>query len=47
VNDDEALDVADVTALLDYLFLSGPAPSAPFPAAGPDPSGDGLDCTRS
>ena len=44
VNDDEALDVTDVIALLGWLYQDGPPPMPPFPGTGPDPSGAGLDC---
>jgi parallel beta-helix repeat protein len=45
-NDDGALDIADATRLLEYLFTAGPALPPPFPAPGPDPTEDSLDCTR-
>ena len=45
-NDDESINLTDVLVLLNYLFELGPAPSAPFPGTGPDPSGTALDCTR-
>jgi len=48
VNDDGLHpDIADVIYLLGYLFpgKSGSLPPpAPFPACGPDPTPDGLDC---
>ncbi|MCA8962155.1 MAG: hypothetical protein KDC38_16630 [Planctomycetes bacterium] len=43
-NDDGGVDVSDPIYLLTYLFTSGPAPSAPFPTAGIDPTPDGLAC---
>ena len=45
VNDDGALDLADPVYLIIYLTGLGPAPEAPFPVAGPDPSPDlGYPC---
>ena len=45
VNDDGALDLADPVYLIVYLTGLGPAPEAPFPVAGPDPSPDlGYPC---
>ncbi|MBI4585104.1 MAG: lamin tail domain-containing protein [Planctomycetes bacterium] len=45
VFDDGQLDLSDVIALLQYLFLRGsPLPPAPFPACGPDPDPPGLGC---
>jgi len=38
VNDDTVLDLADPVYLLGFLMGAGPAPFAPFPVAGPDPS---------
>ena len=46
VDDDETLNVTDVISLLNYLFKSGEAPGAPFPAAGEDPAGTQLGCQR-
>jgi len=43
-NDDGALNVADPVHTLGYLFSSTPAPPAPFPACGPDPTTEILDC---
>ncbi len=37
-NDDGIVDIADVTALVDYLFLGGTPPPPPFPLCGPDPT---------
>jgi len=39
VNEDGAVDASDVLFLINYLFVSGPAPN---PAALGDPSGDCL-----
>ncbi len=38
VNDDTVLDLADPVYLLGFLMGAGPAPFAPFPVAGPDPT---------
>ncbi|MBI4601038.1 MAG: CotH kinase family protein, partial [Planctomycetes bacterium] len=46
VDDNELLNVTDAVGLLNYLFKSGAAPRAPFPAEGTDPSGTGLGCQR-
>lgn len=43
-NDSGALDLADTVYLLTYLFADGPAPPAPFPGSGEDPTADDLDC---
>ncbi|MEM7263527.1 MAG: dockerin type I repeat-containing protein, partial [Planctomycetota bacterium] len=45
VNDDGNVDVGDTIFVLNYQFIAGPAPSAPFPHAGIDPTPDPLDCT--
>lgn len=45
-DDNEALNLADSLVILNYLFKDGPAPPAPFPLAGVDPSGDELGCER-
>ncbi len=36
-NGDERIDVADPVYLIQYSFLGGQAPPAPFPQPGPDP----------
>ena len=41
VNDDGMLSFADPLCLADFLVGGGPAPPAPFPAAGVDPTEDG------
>ena len=46
-DDQGDLNVVDAVYLLEYLFQGGPAPPAPFPAAGEDPTGDDLGCERS
>jgi hypothetical protein len=44
-NDDGRIDIADPLSTLDYLFLGrGTVPPAPFPAAGLDPTEDGMGC---
>jgi len=44
IDDDEAIDVSDPIYLLSYLFRKGPAPAAPFPDCGADPTPDTLEC---
>ncbi len=45
VNDDGSHpDISDAIYLLNYLLLGGPAPGAPFPACGIDPTLDTLGC---
>jgi hypothetical protein len=44
-NDDGALDISDPLFTLSFLFTGGPAPPAPGPACGLDPTPDGLGCT--
>ncbi|MGQ9589451.1 MAG: lamin tail domain-containing protein [Planctomycetota bacterium] len=46
VDDDETISLTDAVWALDYLFKSGPAPLAPFPDPGVDPSGEALGCER-
>ena len=43
-NDDGRIDVSDPVFLLNYLFLGGEAPPAPFPGRGADPTRDSLGC---
>ena len=43
-DDSGAVDLADAVYLLSGLFLGGPAPAAPFPACGEDPTEDALGC---
>jgi len=43
-NDDGELGLADAIGMLDFLFRSGSAPRAPYPALGLDPTADGLEC---
>jgi hypothetical protein len=43
-NDDGEADVSDAIFILRYLFSAGAPPPAPFPAAGVDPTEDGLWC---
>lgn len=48
VNDSGSLDLSDAVHLLNHLFRGGPAPLAPFPEAGADPTRrDPLDCETS
>lgn len=44
VDDDGALTIGDPVSLLTYLFSGGPAPAAPFPLAGSDPTADSIGC---
>jgi hypothetical protein len=43
-NDDGKTDIADAIYTLTHLFASGPAPRAPFPGCGTDPTADALSC---
>ncbi len=43
-NDDGGVDVSDAVYLFGYLFLGGPAPAAPFPEPGDDPTPDAISC---
>jgi hypothetical protein len=47
VDDDAVVNISDPVRLLNYLFLGGPAPAAPFPEGGRDPSLDSLRCVES
>jgi hypothetical protein len=45
VNDDGVLKMSDAIYTLRYLYLPGsPAPTAPFPGCGEDPTSDSLGC---
>jgi len=44
VNDTGEIAIDDPIYLLNYLFASGPAPKAPFPEFGSDPTPDTLRC---
>ena len=44
VQDDGKADLADSIYLLTFLYKSGPAPFAPFPKEGLDPTEDTLSC---
>ena len=46
VNDNGTVNSQDATDLLNYLFSGGPAPKAPYPQAGTDPTMDGLTCGK-
>ena len=39
-----AIGLGDALYLLNWLFVGGPQPTAPFPDCGGDPTVDGLDC---
>ena len=43
-NDDGSDNIADPIHSLNFVFLGGPAPPAPYPVCGPDPSMDDLGC---
>ena len=43
-DDSGTIDLADAIHLLSGLFLGGPAPAAPFPGCGADPTEDALGC---
>lgn len=43
-NDDGVVNIADPVFVLASLFGGGPAPSAPHPTCGPDPTPDALTC---
>jgi hypothetical protein len=43
-DDDGTLILTDAVYLLEFLFLSGPEPKAPFPAKGPDETEDPITC---
>ena len=47
VNDNGVVDLTDAVGLVQYLFLHGAAPSAPYPGAGRDTDTlDGLGCAE-
>lgn len=43
-DDSGALDLTDAVYLIGFLFLGQPAPPAPFPGCGDDPTPDDLGC---
>lgn len=43
-NDDDQIDIGDAVWVLSALFASGPAPAAPHPDCGVDPSPSSLSC---
>jgi hypothetical protein len=43
-DDSGALDLSDAVGVLTFLFQGGNPPAAPYPASGPDPTLDTLDC---
>ena len=45
-NDDGRIQLTDAIYLLLFLFSGGPAPAAPFPGVGTDPTEDSLKCCR-
>ncbi len=44
VNDDGVVDESDPVYIFEYLYQGSNPPPAPYPAAGPDPTADGLEC---
>ena len=44
IDDDGQVNLTDAIALLNFLFQGGPAPQAPYPEAGIDPTEDELEC---
>jgi len=44
VNDSGDVDIADAVYGLNFLFLGGPPPLAPYPDCGNDPTDDDLGC---
>ncbi len=44
-NDDAVVDITDPIYTLQHLFSGGPAPAAPYPIPGSDPTPDNLDCS--
>ena len=48
-NGDDAVNIADPVSLLNYLFVGGPPPVAPFPDCGPGmlPAAPQLGCEMS
>jgi hypothetical protein len=45
-NDRGDIDISDALFLLNFLFLGGRPPPAPFPECGEDPTADELTCER-
>ena len=45
VDDNGQVNLTDAIAMLSFLFQGGPAPQAPYPQEGVDPTEDELDCT--
>jgi parallel beta-helix repeat protein len=45
-DDNGHVEISDALFMLIYVFRDGDPPPAPFPAAGEDPSEDGLGCDR-
>ena len=44
VNDNGMIDLGDAIQLLNFLYIGGSPPAAPFPDPGVDPTPVGLDC---
>jgi hypothetical protein len=45
-NDDGHIDISDAIYVINFMYRGGPELPAPFPAAGPDPTVDELDCVE-
>ena len=43
-DDNGVVNLADAVRVLGFLFAGGPAPMAPYPGRGVDPTPDGLGC---
>lgn len=43
-NDDGTVNITDPIYVLNFLFIGGPEPPAPFPNCGTDPTADGIGC---
>ena len=43
-NDDGSINIADAIFKLEFLFAGGSPPPSPYPACGPDPTPDPLNC---
>ena len=44
IDDNGQVNLTDAIALLNFLFQGGPAPQAPYPETGIDPTEDELEC---
>ncbi len=46
LNDDGAIDLADLFTLVGAMFEAGPVPAVPFDTCAPDPTPDEIPCAR-